>query len=374
MQKVFNSFRSYLNNNLIKFEKESLETLIKKFSFYYITNMNSKDYISYQKLFITKAHIIIMDICKFLNETYFIFCFDYILFIIRENDISFLNYILNFNIKSQIYVFKTNKNQLSQLIESKKFNITFIDGNFQEEIDSFSNDFDIKNIELKSFWNKINKCIEGFLIKNAYKNSFTDRVINYNKYFAKDKETIEIKKKDFVFLRHLSLNNSSFEYLIYHIQTEKLIVIKGSKNQESLKLLEREYDNYQRIHHPYISKCFGKGIIDYNQCIFIEYIDGFPLEKIHSMNFQMEVKIKIVFEIMIALKYLHDNKFIYRDLKPNNIMIDLLKTAILIDFDRMIDMSDDVLIDDHSSLIHNYLSPELSEGNPYSNKTDIYSL
>lgn len=53
------------------------------------------------------------------------------------------------------------------------------------------------------------------------------------------------------------------------------------------------------------------------------------------MNLDFNDKIKIFFEIILVLKYLYDNKFVYRDLKPNNIMINKNKNAILIDFDRM---------------------------------------
>ena len=45
--------------------------------------------------------------------------------------------------------------------------------------------------------------------------------------------------------------------------------------------------------------------------------------------------ITMIFELMHAIKYLHDSDLIYRDLKPDNIMIDSDKTVILIDFDKI---------------------------------------
>ena len=45
--------------------------------------------------------------------------------------------------------------------------------------------------------------------------------------------------------------------------------------------------------------------------------------------------ITMIFDLMHAIKYLHDCDLIYRDLKPDNIMIDSDKTVILLDFDKI---------------------------------------
>lgn len=93
------------------------------------------------------------------------------------------------------------------------------------------------------------------------------------------------------------------------------------------------------------------------------------------MNISINEKIKIIFEIMIAIEYLHSRNLIYRDLKPNNVIIDSNGTVVLIDFDRMIENkennNDDNATKDFGSI---YIAPEIINGENYSLSADIYSI
>lgn len=96
------------------------------------------------------------------------------------------------------------------------------------------------------------------------------------------------------------------------------------------------------------------------------------MEYIDKRQLSYNDKILIIFELMIVIEFLHRNHFIYRDLKPNNVMIDENKTAVLIDFDRMIQFKDRkyTYTNDFSSL---FIAPEVNLEN-YSYECDIYSL
>ena len=39
---------------------------------------------------------------------------------------------------------------------------------------------------------------------------------------------------------------------------------------------------------------------------------------------------------MLIIKYFNDNGLVYRDLKPNNVIVDNNNTVFVIDFDRMV--------------------------------------
>lgn len=79
----------------------------------------------------------------------------------------------------------------------------------------------------------------------------------------------------------------------------------------------------------------------------------------------------IIIELMFIIDYLHQNEFIYRDLKPDNIMIDNNKTAVLIDFDRMIKFDDASNV--KTTIFTSYTAPEVNELK-FFEKCDIYSL
>ena len=71
---------------------------------------------------------------------------------------------------------------------------------------------------------------------------------------------------------------------------------------------------------------------------------------IKEYHFSVEEKYTIILQIMLSIVFLHLNGYIYRDLKPSNIMIDSNKTAILIDFDWMINFNDS----NHSFIFNKY--------------------
>ena len=80
---------------------------------------------------------------------------------------------------------------------------------------------------------------------------------------------------------------------------------------------------------------------------------------------------------MIIIQYLHFNGFIYRDLKPNNLMIDQNNSIVLIDLDRMVKNSEENTgANSTHSFAHDYSAPEICiyDNVTITEKVDIYSL
>lgn len=111
--------------------------------------------------------------------------------------------------------------------------------------------------------------------------------------------------------------------------------------------------------------------------IAMEYVDGGDLsDKISSRKtpFSEDEILKIFIQICFALKYIHEKKVVHRDIKPQNVFLTHLGIVKLGDFGvaRALEGTQDMC----KTVIGTpyYLSPEVWSNQPYSTKTDIWSL
>lgn len=214
--------------------------------------------------------------------------------------------------------------------------------------------------------------IEIFFFNKSYQKITNNRI---ESFFADPLFQFEnFNKNDYIELKFLGAGFLFSCTLAYHIEKEILIVIKKKQTNhiEFDKLLKRETYNYTKIRHPFISKFYGKTVED--EYLVIEFIKDQTLLNIKNLHLKDIEKIKIIFELMLIIKYIHDNHFIYRDLKPRNIIINNSNNIVLIDFDRMLFFdyltNDTEITKDFGS---NYFAPEINEG-CVSYSCDIYSL
>lgn len=166
-------------------------------------------------------------------------------------------------------------------------------------------------------------------------------------------------------------STSCIVYSAYHIEREEIIAVKVSNND---KLTEREIRNYKCISHPFIPNFFGNFEVADKKYLLIELIQGKLMKSISEFHFTLNEKITLIFELMLVIEYIHRKGFVYRDLKPNNIMIDENKTLVLIDFDRMIKINE--RSSDSNFTVYfepNFSDPDVNKG-IVSYYNNIYSL
>lgn len=194
-----------------------------------------------------------------------------------------------------------------------------------------------------------------------------DRIIYYSNDFGQYKNIISIPKSmdddEYIEIRLVGIGSIFKATLIYHIEREELLIIKtpNTNDSEIPKLIKRELENYLQIKSPFIPRLYGT--IKDKHYIVIEFINGRLLENIKNIPLTNEDKYTIIFELMLIIKYFHHNNFIFRDLKPNNVMIDENKTAVLIDFDRMIqyEQQNSYAYDLTNNFQSCFLAPELNQ-------------
>ncbi|KAF6142802.1 hypothetical protein GIB67_002666 [Kingdonia uniflora] len=122
------------------------------------------------------------------------------------------------------------------------------------------------------------------------------------------------------------------------ISREELMKKKNEKSKEVvLRQILFERDFLKMFDHPLLPKLRGEIVIDEIVGLAIDYCPGGDLRTLMKRQTEKMFSYdKIRFyaaEIVLALEYLHGLNIVYRDLKPDNIMIQENGHVMIVDFD-----------------------------------------
>ena len=146
------------------------------------------------------------------------------------------------------------------------------------------------------------------------------------------------------------------------------------KNKTILEHFESELRLYERLDHPNIAK--WKETIyteDYIVIIMELCMGGTLAESIVGLcKFSEDVILRIMYEILDAVNYLHTMGLSHRDIKPENIVFDSSMSPKLIDFGLITEYSKDLIQACGTPI---YCAPEVVTSPTYDGqKADIWSL
>ena len=143
------------------------------------------------------------------------------------------------------------------------------------------------------------------------------------------------------FIAHKLLGKGSFGevYLVEKINTKKLYAMKVvSKttimSQNLIKYVISERKVLSNADHPFIVKLHYAFQTSAKLFLVLDYCPGGDLAiQLRKEKKFTEERAKIyIMEILLALEYLHNKGIIFRDLKPDNVVIDKNGHALLTDF------------------------------------------
>ena len=196
-----------------------------------------------------------------------------------------------------------------------------------------------------------------------------------NKIFLED-NTIELKDLDNV--KELGSGNFGSVNLVRNKKNKFLYAIKAL-NLEQIKLenleecVEVERDVLLKIDHPFIMKMVKYLKNDHYIFFINEYIKGKELwEVIRDIGLLNKEQTQYYGgSILLAIDYLHKQKIIYRDIKPENVMVSVKGYIKIIDFGTVKEIQDRT-----STIIgtSHYMAPEITKGEGYSFQVDIWSI
>lgn len=140
------------------------------------------------------------------------------------------------------------------------------------------------------------------------------------------------------------------------------------------ELLRKEYDILSRMQHYDIVAVEGMEEVDgYGMCIVMEWVDGETLKEWLATKRTRKEKVKIMYQLLDAVEYVHQQQIVHRDLKPSNVMITRNGQHVkLIDF-GLAD-TDNYAVFKQPAGTEGYISPEQLSGSTPDSRNDIYSL
>ena len=157
--------------------------------------------------------------------------------------------------------------------------------------------------------------------------------------------------------------------------TGKLLAPESLHDAAALTTFRREQEVLRRLSHPNIVSLYGSGTAGDRPFILLEYLAGPSLfdvlESLPKRRLHAPDAVRATMHIGAAVHYLHRQGFLYRDIKPGNVLL-REGIPILVDFDvvRKIDQRRPA---DRLGTAP-YMAPEQVLREPLSPATDVYGL
>lgn len=164
-------------------------------------------------------------------------------------------------------------------------------------------------------------------------------------------------------------------------RTEALKVLFGETKQRAA-YFENEVHLVARLKHDTIATLYEAHLGSSPAYYSMEFVEGHRLdEHLAEGRLTLAQRIRIVRDVAHAIGYAHEQGVVHRDIKPQNILIDLAGRPRIVDFGigRRLGLTERASPDGEQSPegpigTFGYMSPEQSEGKRVDARADVYSL
>eukprot|EP00026_Physarum_polycephalum_P000940 Phypoly_transcript_00941.p1 GENE.Phypoly_transcript_00941~~Phypoly_transcript_00941.p1 ORF type:complete len:920 (+),score=130.35 Phypoly_transcript_00941:137-2896(+) len=150
---------------------------------------------------------------------------------------------------------------------------------------------------------------------------------------------------------------------------------KHGKSEKDIRNLRSEINILRKLNHENIILMLDSFETKTEFCVVMEYAQGELFEILEDDRKLPEKEVqKIAKHLVNALHYLHSNRIIHRDMKPQNILIGANGVIKLCDFGFARAMSCNTMMLTSIKGTPLYMAPELVQELPYNHNADLWSL
>ncbi|HFU3714890.1 TPA: Stk1 family PASTA domain-containing Ser/Thr kinase [Streptococcus suis] len=157
----------------------------------------------------------------------------------------------------------------------------------------------------------------------------------------------------------------------------KVLRTNYQTDQIAVQRFQREARAMADLNHPNIVRITDIGEEDGQQYLAMEYVNGLDLKRYIQENSPLDNDdaVRIMGQILLAIRMAHTRGIIHRDLKPQNVLLTQDGVAKVTDFGIAVAFAETSLTQTNSMLgsVH-YLSPEQARGSKATVQSDIYAM
>ena len=173
-------------------------------------------------------------------------------------------------------------------------------------------------------------------------------------------------------------------YRALDIQEKKTVAIKVLRQEyesdmEFVRRFSREAEAAAKMSHDNIVNLLDVGIEGETRYIVMEFVDGQTLKEMIRIEGRIhpDAALRMTIRILAAVDHAHRNGIVHRDIKPQNILVDMDGRVKVADFGiARLKASQTTQLDANGSAMGSvhYLSPEQAWGEVADEQSDLYSV